>query len=125
MRTQITKIKAEKCMESHFEELEKEIKKEHTFFVDFGLDFAKQVRYVLSIHPTIKTQKDLANALGKKESEISRMMTGLHNLTLESISKICGVLDYDLILTDLKAQQKYNSHLVSTNTVKDSNDLSQ
>lgn len=101
----------------YFDEIEKGIKKEHTFFVDFGFDFAKQVKYVFATHPTIKTQKDLALALGKKESEISRMLTGLHNLTLESISKICGVLDYDLILTDLKAQQKYNSYLVAESIV--------
>ena len=33
-------------------------------------------------------QKDLANALGKKESEISRWLNGEHNLTLRSIAKI-------------------------------------
>ena len=34
------------------------------------------------------TQKDLANLLGKKESEISKWMTGSHNFTLRSIAKI-------------------------------------
>ncbi len=107
--------------ESYFDKIEQDIKKEHTFFVDFGFDFAKQVKYVLSIHPTIKTQKDLAIAMGKRESEISKMLTGLHNLTLESISKMCGVLDYDLILTDIKAQHKYNSHLVSVGAAESHN----
>ncbi|WP_119079074.1 helix-turn-helix domain-containing protein [Chitinophaga alhagiae] len=34
------------------------------------------------------TQKDLAEKLSKKESEISRWMKGTHNFTLETIAKI-------------------------------------
>lgn len=33
-------------------------------------------------------QKDLADKLGKKESEISRWMRGTHNFTIETISAI-------------------------------------
>ena len=35
-----------------------------------------------------KTQRDLARALGKSESEISKWLTGLHNLELRTIYKI-------------------------------------
>ena len=35
-----------------------------------------------------KEQKDLAKALGKTESEISKWMTGTHNFTLKTIAKI-------------------------------------
>lgn len=103
--------------ESYFDKIEKEITKEHTFFVDLGFDLAKQVKHVISTHPTIKSQKDLAIAMGKKESEVSKMLSGLHNLTLESIAKMCWALDFDLIMTDLKAQEKYNSHIVATSIV--------
>ncbi|MCX4369943.1 MAG: helix-turn-helix transcriptional regulator [Duncaniella sp.] len=33
-------------------------------------------------------QKDLANMLNKKESEISKWMRGTHNFTIETISSI-------------------------------------
>ncbi len=37
-------------------------------------------------------QKDLANMLDKKESEISKWMRGTHNFTIETISQIEKVL---------------------------------
>lgn len=37
-------------------------------------------------------QKDLANMLGKKESEISKWMRGTHNFTIDTISSIESVL---------------------------------
>lgn len=42
------------------------------------------------------TQKDLANLLGKKESEISKWMTGTHNFTLRSIAKIEKALNVSI-----------------------------
>jgi len=43
------------------------------------------------------TQKDLAKKLGKTESEVSKWLSGLHNLTLKSIAKIETVLEADLL----------------------------
>ena len=37
-------------------------------------------------------KKDLANMLGKKESEISKWMRGTHNFTIDTISSIENVL---------------------------------
>ena len=37
-------------------------------------------------------QKDLANMLGKKESEISKWIRGTHNFTIDTISPIENVL---------------------------------
>ncbi|MDE7461090.1 MAG: helix-turn-helix domain-containing protein, partial [Paramuribaculum sp.] len=37
-------------------------------------------------------QKDLANMLNKKESEISKWMRGTHNFTIDTISSIENVL---------------------------------
>ncbi len=44
------------------------------------------------------TQKDLARALGKSESEVSKWLSGLHNLTLKSIAKMEAVLEADLLV---------------------------
>lgn len=44
-----------------------------------------------------KTQRDLARALGKSESEISKWLTGLHNLELRTIYKIETTLGEDII----------------------------
>lgn len=42
-------------------------------------------------------QKDLANMLGKKESEISKWMRGTHNFTIETISSIENVLNVSIL----------------------------
>lgn len=42
-------------------------------------------------------QKDLANMLGKKESEISKWMRGTHNFTIETISSIENVLNVPIL----------------------------
>ncbi|MDE6392658.1 MAG: helix-turn-helix domain-containing protein [Muribaculaceae bacterium] len=53
------------------------------------------------IHSILKEkglkQKDLANMLGKKESEISKWMRGTHNFTLETISAIENVLGIPIL----------------------------
>ena len=43
-------------------------------------------------------QKDLAKLLNKSESEISKWMTGTHNFTLRTLSKIKNVLKEDIII---------------------------
>lgn len=42
-------------------------------------------------------QKDLANMLGKNESEISKWMRGTHNFTIETISLIENVLGIPIL----------------------------
>ena len=39
------------------------------------------------------TQKDLARKLGKSETEVSRWLSGTHNLTMATICKISAALD--------------------------------
>jgi transcriptional regulator with XRE-family HTH domain len=45
------------------------------------------------------SQKDLADKLGKKESEISKWLRGTHNFTFKTIGKIESVLEESLIYT--------------------------
>ncbi len=42
-------------------------------------------------------QKDLAEMLGKKESEISKWMRGTHNFTIDTISSIENVLGQPIL----------------------------
>lgn len=43
------------------------------------------------------SQKELAKKMGKTESEISKWMSGLHNLTLKSVAKLEVILDATLL----------------------------
>ena len=43
------------------------------------------------------TQKDLAQRLGKTETEVSRWLSGTHNLTLATICKISAALDAEVV----------------------------
>lgn len=44
-------------------------------------------------------QRDLAVRLDKTETEVSRWLSGTHNLTIGTIAKIAVVLDDDIITT--------------------------
>lgn len=87
---------------------DREIKAENKLFVDNSLDIAVEVNNVLDEYGW--TQKDLADKLGKSESEISKWLSGLHNLTLKSISKIESVLGRKVIEVPSKGRIKYFSN---------------
>ena len=44
------------------------------------------------------TQKELARKLGKTETEVSRWLSGTHNLTLSTISKVSVALGEDIVI---------------------------
>ncbi len=90
-----------------FAEMLAKAKPENRQFVKKNLDISRQVRYILESHPTINSQKDLANALGKEPSEISKWLSGLHNIGLENITKMETVLGQDIILTVEEAKVRY------------------
>ena len=60
------------------------IRKEDALFVKHSLAIAYFVQSELERQG--RTQKDLAAAIGKKESEVSKWLSGIHNLTLHSLS---------------------------------------
>ena len=43
------------------------------------------------------SQKEFARLLGKTETEVSRWLSGTHNLTLSTICKIAAALDEDVV----------------------------
>lgn len=49
---------------------------------------------------------DLAKTLDKQESEISKWLTGLHNLTMKSITKMESELNTDIIVPKSKLDKK-------------------
>lgn len=91
-----------------FRRLLSQVSPENTRFVEKNLAISDQVHDIFETHPTIKTQKALAKVLGKEPSEISRWLSGLHNLTLESIIKMEEALGRDIILTDQQARERYD-----------------
>lgn len=64
-------------------------------FVEKNLAITEKVR--LALEQKGWKSQDLANAMGKSPSEVSKWLTGMHNLTLKSITKIEIALGIDLI----------------------------
>ena len=57
----------------------------------------KTNRIMDDIRSTISSQKDLARRLGKTETEVSRWLSGTHNLTMATICKISAALDAEVV----------------------------
>jgi hypothetical protein len=90
-----------------FKKLQRQVKPDNKQFVEKNLAICKQIRHLLAAHPMINSQKALATALGKEPSEISKWLSGLHNIGLENITKMEVVLGHDIIITDEQAKEKY------------------
>ena len=71
--------------------------KETEYFVQHTLDIAFQVSSLLKSNKL--SQNELSKLLGKEKSEISKWLSGNHNLTLKSISKLEAVLKKQIIFT--------------------------
>ncbi len=69
---------------------------ETRLYVQKNLDISCRVNELLQQKGW--TQKDLAKALGKTESEVSRWLSGMHNLTLKSIVKLEVVLRENILI---------------------------
>ena len=48
------------------------------------------------------TQKEFAKKIGKSESEVSAWMTGRHNFTIKTLSKISSVFGVDIVVIPKK-----------------------
>jgi transcriptional regulator with XRE-family HTH domain len=88
---------------SLFDEILNETPQDVKNFVDNALEIAYQIGVLLENKGL--RQIDLANLLGKSEAEISRMLSGTHNLTIKSISKIEAVLDAKIITTPFRVAE--------------------
>lgn len=102
-----------------FDECIDETPQEVKNFVDNSLEIAHQI-YILMENKGL-LQKDLAKLLAKSEAEISRMLTGSHNLTVKTISKIEAVLGAKIITTPYRVEEERieldtNIQLIATAT---------
>lgn len=89
------------------ERLRARIQPENRIFVKKNLEISEQVSNLLKSKGW--SQKYLAQRLGKTESEVSKLLSGLHNLTLKSIAKLEAQLGSDIITTPIEACKKYSS----------------
>jgi len=96
-----------KDKKSVVERLKAKILPENRIFVKKNLAISEQVEALRKEKGW--SQKELAQRLGKTESEVSRLLSGLHNLTLKSIAKMEAELGSDIIVTPLEASDKYKS----------------
>jgi transcriptional regulator with XRE-family HTH domain len=89
------------------ERLRSKIQPENRIFVRKNLAISAQVEALRKEKGW--SQKELARQLGKTESEVSRMLSGLHNLTLKSLAKLETVLGSEIVVTPLEACKKYKN----------------
>ncbi len=90
-----------------FEQALSKVSTDSKIFAEKSLDILDQVHFLLKEEGI--TQKDLSKKLGKSESEISKWLSGLHNMTLKTIAKLEAVLNRDILITPIRAKQKYSS----------------
>ena len=63
--------------------------------MDMSVAIANRIYEILKCKGMI--QKDLTRLLGKTETEVSRWLSGTHNLTLATICKISAALGEDVV----------------------------
>lgn len=73
-------------------------------FAEKSLDIVEQIHEILQQKGM--TQKDLADALDKTESEISKWLSPGHNMTLKTIAKIESILEEPILMTPKRMQEK-------------------
>ncbi len=83
-------------------------------FIEKNLAIADKVNSALEAKGWSKGQ--LAEAMGKSPSEVSKWLSGMHNLTLKSIIKMETTLDIDLIHCEPIKEYEYVFLGVISNT---------
>lgn len=91
------------------DERRKRIPRDVKVYVDLAFKMADQIDCILKSQG--KTQRELAQELGKSESEISKWLTGEHNFTLKSIAKLQTVLNEPIVLFPIDVAKKIESHM--------------
>lgn len=89
------------------ERLRAKILPENRIYVKKSLEISEQITALLKEKNW--SQKEFARRLGKTESEVSKLLSGLHNLTLKSIAKLEAELGCDIITTPVEACKKYKT----------------
>lgn len=74
------------------------------------------------------TQKELAHRMGKRESEVSKMLSGLNNFTLRTLAKLEAALGKNIIEVAQQEKESVNvtyviTKLANTETTVDLSDV--
>ena len=77
---------------------------------EFELSFAIADRIAELLQEKGMTQKQLAEALGKRESEVSKWLTGRHNFTTNTLVHISMALGEPVITTTTTQKPKPSPH---------------
>ncbi len=62
--------------------------------VNLNIDIANRIADIL--HEKKMTQREFASIMGKRESEVSRWLTGSHGFTTKTLAKMASVLGEDV-----------------------------
>ena len=92
------------------DEIRSTISPEMKLQMDLSVSIANRIYEILESKGM--SQKDLAKRLGKTETEVSRWLSGTHNLTLATICKISAALDEPIVSVTHSAH-KYEPLLAS------------
>lgn len=85
--------------------------------VDMCVNIANRVYEILEEKGM--SQKDFAQLLGKTETEVSRWLSGTHNLTLSTIAKMAVALGDDIIITTRKTLRNVSYQEMAASEVHD------
>jgi transcriptional regulator with XRE-family HTH domain len=94
-----SKIKRNINEQEFFKQLLESIPNKVKKSVRISMDIATQINFILKQKKL--SQRDLADLLGKKESEISKWLSGNHNFTTKTLGNIEDVLGEDIISVPL------------------------
>lgn len=86
-------------MDDLFERLLQETPDDTKRFVARSMDVSDQITSLLKKKNI--SQRQLADKLGKKESEISKWLSGNHNFTLRTLAKIESILMEDILIAPM------------------------
>ena len=84
-------MKTNKLMDEIRETMSPEMKKQ----MELSVSIANRIYEILEAKGL--SQKDFARMMGKTETEVSRWLSGTHNMTMATIAKISTVLGEDII----------------------------
>lgn len=77
------------------DEIRSSISPEMKLQMDLSVAIANRIYEILEEKGL--SQKDFARMMGKTETEVSRWLSGTHNLTMATICKISATLEADVI----------------------------
>ena len=88
------------------EEIRSSISPEMKLQMELSVSIANRIYEILEAKGM--SQKDFAHLMGKTETEVSRWLSGTHNLTMATICKISAALGEDIIkVADYAAEPAY------------------